>query len=498
MNNRIAFIDFYRVMTEVNSKPLMPLACLSLGSHLKRSGWDIKIFQICSPEQIDDIAKEVLDYEPFLVGISATFGVYTAEYAATSNTIKASNPNIYIVWGGVHAGSISDLCLQSDMVDFVIKSEGEHALLELCTALRDGTPLENVRNLMYKTPERKIVSSAKGLILENNIDIFALDFELLPDYEKYIGQIGNDRIFHALQTSRGCPWNCSFCYNSESNNRRWRPQSTQNVIQTVERLRKKVAFNRIRFVDDQFFANENRAMEIISKLYDAGIGVMMPDMRLENIHFDLLEFLKNHSFKEVFFGSESENDRILLLFNKGITNAKLIGKFQILSRYPSITFVTNFILGFPTNTVQEMKSSIRFALYWQKKIPNLKIAMSVYLPFPGTKMYKMSIENGYIPPESLDYYFKGFYLHKKGGLFKPFEEMDWLNVSPKYKRSLLHLNRASVFYSGLCTPSNKFHVSILKRMCIYYVGFLMSHLHLRAVNTFINIYECIKSMLYRR
>ena len=404
-----------------------------------------------------------------LVGVSATFGLYTEEYIAYSERLR-SKSQVPIVWGGVHAGSVYELCMKKDYIDFVIMGEGEVALFELAETLRKNGGIENarkiviggfdkVRNLVYKNNDRFYVNNEIP-VTENDIDIFPLDLDLMPNYEAYIETVGKDRIFHALQTSRGCPFNCTFCYNNQFNQRKWRKHSVERILSDVAAIRERVEFNKIRFVDDLFFTHKKRAKEIISRLYnEMGIAIFAPDARLDNLDDEMCEFLLAHDCTTVFVGTESEDDELLKVMNKQMTHKRMIERFTGIKKYPELTVSTGFILAIPAHTEAHIKKSIDFALAWQRKIPNLKIGLETYLPFPGTDMYKDAVSNGYPDPERLEFY-RECYSSSLTGKFPKFKEMEWLKASPKFKSKLNNLAWISGFYSGLITPPNKTNLKV--------------------------------------
>ena len=481
MKPTVVLVNFYRLVEFVNSRPLMPLACLYLGSYLETKGYHVVIQEVRAAEEIDSFVKEAIKLNPILIGVSGTFGLYTADYIEYSSKIK-QEANIPVVWGGVHVGSIFDLVLKKNFVDFVIRGEGEIALFELAEAIREKRGFGNVRNLIYKDNEKLIINNMTP-VTEKNVDLFPLNFDLLDNYDQYVETTyAGDRIFHALQASRGCPHNCTFCYNNEFNKRRWRKHSIDRVLSDVLELRQRVNFNKIRFIDDQFFANSQRAKDIIATLYDHGITLFIPDMRLENLTEDMIEFLLKHELDTVFVGTESENDRVLQVMKKNLSQERILEKFNLIKKYPEFKVHTGFILGIPTHTKTEIINSIKFALKWQFKIPNLKIGLETYLPFPGSDMYQTALKHGFPKPDKVEYYI-GLASSSKTGKFKRYQNMEWLHIEPKLKKRLNYINWISAFYSSLIIPpKQKFHRKVL--LALFNLPFLLvTYFRIRTLTT---------------
>lgn len=339
--------------------------------------------------------------------------------------------------GGVHASAIYDLCLKESYIDFVICGEGEISLFELLKAIEGKIPFNTVRNLCYKNNNELKKNS---IIFESNIDKFKIDFTLLNNYEKYIENYRGQRLFNSYITSRGCPFNCSFCYNNMFNKRRWRAHSIQRVINDILQLKRIVDFDRITLVDDQFFANEKRARIIIEELFNIGVSIHNPDMRIENITEENLKLLMKTGCKEIFVGTESDSNRVLKFIKKQTTKEKIIEKFSIISKFPQIKVFTNFIFGLPSHTLEEIYNSLDFIYYHTKKIKNLKIGVTTYLPLPGTELYDIICKSNVEKPSNI-LFWSGFSLSKKGQ-FEKYKNFDWLNFS---KKDIILLNKIYFF-----------------------------------------------------
>jgi anaerobic magnesium-protoporphyrin IX monomethyl ester cyclase len=162
---------------------------------------------------------------PVFVGISRMSGLqikYALEFA---RYVRMQNPSCPLVWGGVHPTLLPEQTTKNDFVDIVVRGEGELIIKDLANALTLNRPIENVAGITYET-NGVIKSNSDGKIIDLDAIPITLPYELLQ-MDRY-PSFKSGR-FH-IQTSRGCPHRCGFCYNSIFNKNRWRGKSAKRVL----------------------------------------------------------------------------------------------------------------------------------------------------------------------------------------------------------------------------------------------------------------------------
>jgi len=257
-----------------------PTGILSLGTILKKDGFEIKILNCLesykkeplkfprdfyylkryyqpnnSPFRLfsnfyrfglgeSEILKVVKDFRPQLVGISANFTCYLDSTFYVADLIKRNNKKIIIVVGG-HAATVQpEIFLDNHNIDFVIRGEAEFAFLKLCRILR-GRERDFIDGVCYRTKKNKFVISNVALV-ENLNSLPIINRELI-DYKKYIFK---GSISTALYTSRGCNRKCSFCAIRQP----FRFRSVKNVLAEVEYCYK-LGIRHFNFEDDNVNLN---------------------------------------------------------------------------------------------------------------------------------------------------------------------------------------------------------------------------------------------------
>lgn len=373
-----------------------PNGILYVGGALKSAGYRVNVHHI-SDAQIDEAALLIARNQPLFVGVSVFTGLPTYVSAEFSKKVKEINKNLTVVWGGIHPSLIPEQCVRQRYIDIVVVGEGEDTVTELADALVEGTGLRGIKGIGYK--EGNVVCMNEPRPLIEDLDRFRIDWSLIePD--RYL-QKGPDGIrSFVFITSRGCPSNCGFCYNLQFNKHRWRAHSIEFVLKEVRELKEKLDINQLSFNDDNFFAKKDRAIKLIEGFRAMNISMGMLELRVDDIEEELVRVLKDFDVERVFTGWESGSDRILKLIHKDFGVEDIIKAVSVLARYPKMHLKTSAIIGFPTETRQEILSTVSTMLTLGGIHSNMAFNMGMYLPYPGTPLYPLAIKEGFRPPES--------------------------------------------------------------------------------------------------
>jgi len=376
-----------------HSETVLPLGILSVGSHLKRCGYKVKLINI-TEKQIDETAAAIAEAKPLFVGLSVMTGVQTRQSAELSKKIKSLVPAIPIVWGGIHPSLLPEQCLNESYIDFIVISEGELSMAELAGQIAQNGDFSRILGIGYKQDNKIIINPGRPFIA--NLDDFRLDFSLL-DLERYIAPLNNFKRVIAYKASRGCPFNCSFCYNNAFNQNKWRVWSVAAVVEDINWLKDHYQIDAIKFYDDNFFVDKNRAFEILAK-------INLPahlEVRIDTIDDGLAKQLKEFRIFDMLIGIESGSDRILGLIDKRFTVDRIIEGVKSLAKY-DLPATYSAIVGLPTETKEEFEQTIDLFYQIQNIHPKSVFSLGAYLPYPGSKMYDFAIEQGFNPPSKTE------------------------------------------------------------------------------------------------
>lgn len=382
----------------------LPLSLLTIASTVY-DDFEVTIID----QRVNDSWKEQLSAElekdPLCVGISAMTGSqinYGLEVARITKDYRTRNKTrTSVVWGGIHGTLLPEQTIQNENIDFLVKGEGEITFKELVHALHSGEKFDAIAGLLYKengaikqNPEREKVS------LETLPD---LPYQLVnvEDYVHSKSMITENvqRVLPFI-TSRGCPYQCTYCCNPRLSRHKWRALSPE---QTYERIRNVVdtyKLDGIVFHDENFLSDPGRAMKL-AELIDSKF-VWSIQGRMDAILEADMEKLYKLGLRMVQPGIESGSDRILELIKKGedrqvmeLANKKL-AKTGIIPVY-------NFMIGFPGEEDRELMETVDFALKLIEDNSNVEIAgFYILVPYPGTEIFEIALREGFTPPASLE------------------------------------------------------------------------------------------------
>lgn len=391
--NKVILVNIYNLWRGPSIDKRVPLGMLYLGGSLKRAGYSVKAFHILEEEN-DQYLNGIEFDDTLFVAVTSIMTGYSLRAAMTfSQRLRSRHPEIPIIWGGVQPSAIPEICLREDYVDGVGIGEGENTIIEIAKAYQGQMDFSEIKGYAYKGLDKEIIINDQQELIED-LDSFFPDYSLIP-LEDYI--FNQKNITGLTMSSRGCPYNCSFCYNNSFNKRRWRTHSEEFVLETILQLKKRYHFSNISFSDDNFMANKKRGFSILRRLRDAGIRVYSIDLRIKGLSDEDAKELNENGVISIFFGTESLNDRLLKLIQKEQSKDDVINGLVKLDRFPNMNVQTEILIGLPFESDGEMIQDIQegFELYNYHR--NLSLYFGVLFPLPRTQMFEYARRNGFNP-----------------------------------------------------------------------------------------------------
>ena len=370
----------------------IPLGLAYLASFVERDNHNVRI--VDSPTlryNIQDIKEEIKKFRPHIVGVTATTSsIYDAYNVAKA--AKEINPGVKVVIGGPHVTfTAKETLKECPFIDVVVRGEGEETFRELVnffeSSSEDTWSLEEVKGITFRKDNKIIETDSRSLI--KNLDSIPFPaYHLLP-MEKYSLE---GKRFATIITSRGCPFSCIFCSSSRLFGKTWRARSPENVIEEIKLLKNKYGVREIEFLDDTFTLNKKRAEKICELLIKEKLDISWScSSRVDTIDESLIEKLKKAGCHTIYVGVESGSQKILNIIDKGITLPQIEKTINLIKKV-NINSFGSFILGIPGETVKTIKKTINFA----KKLNPSFVQFSICTPYPGTKLFEMAKEKGWL------------------------------------------------------------------------------------------------------
>jgi radical SAM superfamily enzyme YgiQ (UPF0313 family) len=338
-----------------------------------------------------------------LLAVTVMPGPQLSQAVPVCKAVRAAVPDVPIVWGGYFPTQHTDVVLASGFVDFVVRSQGEHALPALIDTIRNGGDLAAVANLSWKNGDR-IVHNPVGAPIELDT-VPDLPYARV-DMERYIHPTYLGRRTVAHNSSFGCPFSCSFCAVVAMSNRRWLAQSPARMESILHFLVAHHGIDAVMMHDMDFFISEARVVEFAERVAPLqlkwwALGRIDTLMHYSETTWALMA---RSGLKMVFSGAESSSDAVLATMNKGGRSAAHLAiDLAVRMRKHGVVPEYSFVLGTPPDPLDDMNRTFEFIRDIKTANPATEIVLYTYTPVPtdGT-MYQEASRLGFRFPTTLD------------------------------------------------------------------------------------------------
>lgn len=366
---RIVFYEPQSIFANIFQRYRMPrLGPIILGTILEKAGHDVSIFSDAFQlSRMEDLL------EADLVGISTITASVPRAYEMADHLRSKSVP---VIIGGPHVTFMAEEALQH--ADFVFRGEADNSILQLTNAILSNDGLEKVPGLSYKK-NGKFIHNEDALSPHNLDELPYLDFDLIHREHK----VKSRHIPAAIMTSRGCPYNCSFCSVTTMFGKKYRFQSSGRVIDELSSM--DLRGRRLFFCDDHLAADRSRLYELLESILIRALNFTWSAQVRTDIAQDekLLALMKRAGCRTLFLGFESINPETLISYKKHQTVLEIEQCIKTI-RNAGIRVYGMFVLGADTDTIKTVKSTLRFAL--DNKIETYQTL--ILTPLPGTDLYE--------------------------------------------------------------------------------------------------------------
>ncbi len=366
--------------------PVEPLGILYLAACLLKAGHKVRIGDLTADSYDKKIfLSDIEDSKYDIIGFSCR----TASYSATLRIIQDMRSLTYkpiILMGGNHPTALPELTLNDVPGCIVVRGEGEITVVELIGQLeRFGTihSLSSIKGLSYKLNDKVLHNPERELIAD--LDTLPFPARHLLNIDKYNWKIADNPAVNVL-SSRGCPFNCIYCFKSIFKNK-IRYRSAENIITELKEVKDRFGRDGVYFVDDHFTFDNSRLDKFFRLLKESNLNIKWRCLTrvdgFDDVKF--LERMKENGCDTIIFGAESGDADTLIRIRKGIT-LEQSRKTILAAQKSGINLKVNFMLGFPWETYQSVYNTIKFAADFPPFIK--EYAFYFVTPFPGTQMWE--------------------------------------------------------------------------------------------------------------
>ena len=360
------------------------IGIMSLAGILKKAGFEVEAF-VNSAEK--NLLSSVIKFDPQIVCFSCTTGEHLWALDMAEKIKKSRR--VFTVFGGPHPTFFPDI-IENPAVDAVCRGEGEYPLLELVQALEKGSSVDKIRNLYVKKSGKIIKNELRPLV--ENLD--ELPYPAREIYDKY-PDFQENPTKHLIAT-RGCPFNCSYCYSHilrniyKGHGRFVRFRSTKHVIGELKETKNKYKLRTVFFDDDVFIFNKDWVYDFLRK-YKEEIGLpFICNVQAAVITDELSGRMKEAGCFRVSMGLETGDEHLRrTLLKKNVSDRQIIEAARVLKKH-GIKILTNNMMCLPGETVEQALKTIYLNIKIKTEFP----WCSILQLYPDTEIEKYAIEKG--------------------------------------------------------------------------------------------------------
>jgi len=357
-----------------------PLGLGYLASTLINEGHEVKLLD-CIAFNID-IFKTIKEFIPDFIGLT----VLTISYNVVINLIKdikASGCTAKIVIGGPHVSALPTQCLKDTHADFCIIGEGEITFKELCS----NNNYKEINGLAYFNEGVITVNPQRELIKNiNTIPFPAWNIIKPNEYPPTPHGAFYKRFPVApIITTRGCPYNCTFCASKCIWKQKLRVRSAINVVDEIEYLNSEFGIKEFHFEDDNFTFSKVHVVNVCNEIIKRKLDITWTcpnGVRIDKLDKEIIHTMKQAGCYQLSFGIESGNQKILDSINKHL-NLKIVPDIIENIKQEGMTVCGFFIIGLPEDTEKTIEDTINFALSTKFD----RVQFNRFIPLPGTEPF---------------------------------------------------------------------------------------------------------------
>jgi len=364
-----------------------PFGIMMLSAVLKKSGHSTGLVSLDQRKIEQALKKDKWDILAFSISTPSY-----AEAVAICGKIR-NQYNIYTIFGGPHA-TFSPEIIEEECIDAICRGEAEYALVDLVEKLEKKLPVKDTLNWWVKE---------EGRIFKNNVRPLIEDLDSLspPDREIAAGYDFFTSSQQGILISRGCFFNCSYCFNKifsdlyGSGARRVRVRSVNNVIAELKQVKLSYSPDRIAVYDDLFPVNAEWNREFCAR-YKSEIGLpFIVKSRPGHLTEEMTRDLKKAGCGSVIIGIEIADEELRSrVLNRRMKNETIEDCCRMIRSY-GMTLEAFILCGVPDSRIEDDLDSLEY-------VRKLKVDFSIVSacqPYPKTAMFENLIKAGKLDPD---------------------------------------------------------------------------------------------------
>lgn len=363
-------------------KPYVPLGILSISAFIEKHGFENEVFD-STFSSFHELCEHLRNNKPDVIAI------YT-NLMTRINVIRIikfirSVPELSdskIILGGPEVRQHAAPLLNCG-ADFIVIGEGEETMLELCTALRDNSPIDNIKGIHWKNENEIVINEERELI--KDIDCLPFPNRKNVNLQKYfdVWKNAHGESSISVSTMRGCPYTCKWCSRAVYG-MSYRRRSPSLVADEIESLQKNYQFDSIWFVDDVFTINPKWMREFASVIAERKLKIRYEIIsRADRLNEEMLSLLAASGCFRIWIGAESGSQKIIDAMDRRVDVNKVREMIRR-TRELGMEAGTFIMLGYPGETEEDIHETVNHLI--ESKPHHFTITLAY--PIRGTELFE--------------------------------------------------------------------------------------------------------------
>lgn len=358
-------------------------------------------------DETDEVVQDILDKDPDVIA----FGALTATFqwsVSVFRAVKKIKPHIQVILGGVHASAVPDVCLSYPEINYVVVGEGENAIIDILNDIEAGGLGKPINNTQYLDKDGNLIKG-RQVGFHQDLDEFPIPEKTM--WEPYV----NLRDNYLILASRGCPYQCTFCFNNffarlpEGKRGKYvRHRSVPHVIAELKWAKERYKLKSVDFQDDVFTVNKQWLLEFCEaykKEIDIPFNILVHAQYFDD---DIARALSEAGCKWIQMGIQSmDEDFKTNILKRRESSEQIIKAIELMRKY-KLKVKVDQMLALPG----ESSNAQETALELYKKYTPYRIQTFWTAFLPGTEMLFEAYKDGIVNDEDLkrlnhgeDFYF---------------------------------------------------------------------------------------------
>ncbi len=427
--------------------------------------------------------QEVLDRIPVdtdVIGFSCMFTHNWLADRELINFLASKLPKATFIAGGESITGMAEICLkQIPALKVCVLGEGEETIVELLNSFKEGTSLDSVNGIMYKSDAGDFIKTEKRKRIRQLDDLPLPAWDLLPvdNYEKQ-GRFSGDvpRVSLPILSTRGCPYTCTFCTSPDMWGTRYFMRSPKHVADEMEMMKSKYNVTNFEFYDLTAIVQRKWIIELSKIIIERKLDIywrIPSGTRSEAIDGEVAFFLLNSGCYTITYAPESGSHRLLELIHKKVYLPTMLKSMKAAAGQGMKLYI-NMIQGLPQENHSDIWKTLWF-LVQCAKVGVDELSLGTFRPYPGTVLFNELVNSKKINLDNDDYFLETLLTIETEESF--YNE----NVHPSFYRfynklmlfvfyTSVYIFRPKKFVKALVNISNNTSDSRFERTVLFYIN----------------------------